>query len=210
MSASFDRLLRSSRLAMAATSADAFIVDRSIRLTRPDRDELRGKVQKSRPLKGGGPAQKLAGKLAKRLKTRPPPRTGKFSTAAAVQASFDPRQRAVVNIHYFNHSGGGGAGLKAHGKYIARDAAGRDALTAEPDEASPSDDRPGKARAHADYLERGGARGAFYDGTHDGVDGAASNNDRVIYRPFACHTPACDVASIAANQRGSNAIGTPG
>jgi hypothetical protein len=39
---------------------------------------------------------------------------------------FDARQRAVVKIHYFNHGGDGGAALKAHARYVARDAAGRD------------------------------------------------------------------------------------
>ena len=37
---SFDRLLKSSRLAMLMTTNDALIVDRSIRLTRPDHERV--------------------------------------------------------------------------------------------------------------------------------------------------------------------------
>ena len=37
---SFDRLLKSSRLAMPMTTNDALIVDRSIRLTRPDHERV--------------------------------------------------------------------------------------------------------------------------------------------------------------------------
>ncbi|MBY0421228.1 MAG: hypothetical protein K2Q06_02915, partial [Parvularculaceae bacterium] len=41
---------------------------------------------------------------------------------------FDARQRVVVKVHYFSHAGGGGGALKAHARYVARDAAGRDDL----------------------------------------------------------------------------------
>src|SRR5262249_4079659 len=34
--------------------------------------------------------------------------------------SYDPRQRAIVKIHFFGHGGGGGAALKAHGRYLQR------------------------------------------------------------------------------------------
>jgi hypothetical protein len=40
--------------------------------------------------------------------------------------AFDARQRAMVKMHYFNHAAGGGAALKAHTRYVARDTAARD------------------------------------------------------------------------------------
>jgi hypothetical protein len=174
MSASFDRLLKSSRLAMPAIGADQFIVDRSIRLTRPDREQIDGKVRKSGGSGGGsGSAQKLVDKLSKRLKTKPP-RSGKAlsDTSKVGSAGFDPRQRAVAKIHYFNHAGGGAAALKAHGKYVARDAARGGPSTLGMDDEN-VEEKPSTARAHADYLERGGQRGVFYDAAQQGVDGGA-------------------------------------
>ncbi len=53
-------------------------------------------------------------------------RHAREDAASADSLRFDARQRAVVKIHYFNHGGGGGAALKAHARYVARDAAGRD------------------------------------------------------------------------------------
>ena len=38
--------------------------------------------------------------------------------------TFDQRQRAVVKVHYFSNTGTGGAAMRAHGRYIARDGAG--------------------------------------------------------------------------------------
>jgi type IV secretory pathway VirD2 relaxase len=94
---------------------------------------------------------------------------------------FDARQRAVVKIHYFNHGGGGGAALKAHARYVARDAAGRDdseeALLS-PEEGAGRKDEIERGRAHADYLSRGpGVASPFYDATAEGVDGAARAAD---------------------------------
>jgi hypothetical protein len=41
---------------------------------------------------------------------------------AATHAS-DPRQRAIVKVHYYKHAGGGAAALGAHGAYIEREGA---------------------------------------------------------------------------------------
>lgn len=172
MSTSFDRLLKSSRLAMPAIGADQFIADRSIRLTRPDREQLNGKVSKSRASGGGSSgAQKLVNKLAKRLKTRAPRSAGKLKTGGG----FDARQRAVVKIHYFSHAGGGAAALRAHGKYIDRDATAHEgpSLSVADDEAVTPKDKSNTLQAHADYLERGGERGRFYDAAEDAIDGHA-------------------------------------
>jgi type IV secretory pathway VirD2 relaxase len=91
--------------------------------------------------------------------------------------SFDNRQRAIVKVHYFGHGGGGGAALKAHARYVARDAATRDGLPASqlPAEETPEATREAKARAHAAYLSREGQaeRSVFYDARAEGVDGAA-------------------------------------
>lgn len=171
---SFERLLKSSRLAMPSTLRDAFIVDRSIRLMRPDRERFEGKVQKSKggDGAGGGRAPGLAKKLNKRVKKK---KNDKKSKQAKKPGKFTPyfdtRQRAIAKIHYYNHAGGGAAALKAHGKYIARDAGHRELEVATPD----PPDREAKAassRAHADYLERHAHEG-FYDKASAGVDGAS-------------------------------------
>ena len=155
--------------------ADALVADRSIRLTRADRERLEGKVKKSRGGRGGSSGVgKLTKKLSERLKTKPPRPTklgGKVFGDRAME--FDRRQRAVVKIHYFNHAGGGAAGLKAHAKYIARDAATRDDLSvAAPSDGEERKDSHWQARAHADYLDRQG-RSPFYDAHGESIDGAA-------------------------------------
>lgn len=178
---SFERLLRSSRLAMPAPKRDAFIVDRSIRLTRPDRERLEGKVQKSRGIAGGGGEHGAQlNEFAKKLKRRLQKDKKQQSKSAKKRAKakpgaftpyFDKRQRAVAKIHYFNHSGGGGAALKTHGKYIARDAA-REVPETAPVENTDQVDARSQERAHADYLARKG-RGEFYGKDGTDVDGAA-------------------------------------
>ena len=177
MSTSFDRLLQSSFLATPVIGVDQVRVDRSIRMMRPDQDTLVGKVGKSKSRTGGsGAAQKLIDKLSKRLKTKSPRTQKRSSSASSSSAAFDPRQRAVAKIHYFKHAGGGAAALKAHGKYVARDAAARDGPSSqvEADEnAAETEKKPSAVRAHADYLERGGERGVFYDANQEAVDGGA-------------------------------------
>jgi len=157
----YERLVRSSRLAMEAIGKTEFVADRSIRMTRPDGERLVGKVKERRGATGGGAskAEKLVKQLSAKLKTKPPRKA--MGRGKKGIASFDRRQRAVVKIHFFSHSGGGGGALKAHAKYVERDATpARDGppLT---DRAQP-DQRESETRAHADYLERG-RRGVFYD-----------------------------------------------
>jgi type IV secretory pathway VirD2 relaxase len=169
-SLSFDRLLKSSQLAAPSMArADTFIADRSIGMLRPDRERLDGKVKKSRGGASGGGA--LTKALSKRLKTKPPRSSKAGRKRVSVGgADFDRRQRAIVKIHYFNHTRGGAAGLKAHAQYIAREAASRDdpPTALEPE----AGDTHGQTRAHANYLDRGG-QNPFYDADSDGVDGAA-------------------------------------
>lgn len=167
-----ERLIRASRLAMEAIAKTEFIADRSMRIARPDRERLEGKVKQRRASNAGGSgkAQKLAKQLSAKLKKKAP-RLAKAHGKAFKPAAFDRRQRAVVKIHYFSHAGAGGSSLKAHAKYVARDAA-RDGPPLEAG-AQPQPDKRDDARAQADYLEREGARGVFYDANGVGVDGAA-------------------------------------
>jgi len=138
-------------------------------------------VQKSCGIAGGGghhgdQLNEFANKLKRRLKKdkKQQSKSGKKcakTKPGAFTPYFDKRQRAVAKIHYFNHSGGGGAALKAHAKYIAKDAAreGPEMHAAEnTDQVNPVP----QERAHADYLQRKG-RGEFYDKDGLGVDGAA-------------------------------------
>jgi len=176
---SFNQLLKSSRVAMPAIGRDdAFIADRSIRIARPDRERLDGKIKMGRGKAGSGSARGL--KLGKQLDalSKTKPRRFKLTGARATLVKpmeFDQRQRAVVKVHYFNHAGGGAAGLKAHAKYVARDAATRDDLSKAAADVNVETDRPQdarQARAHAAYLDRPGAT-AFYDAGADGIDGAS-------------------------------------
>lgn len=183
--ASMDRLLKASRLASPATTrADAFVADRSIRLSRPDAEKLEGRLKSGRAqvgIGGGGGAAKVPD-LSRMLDRRAPMlRHAKGDAFDADGMRFDARQRAVVKIHYFNHGGGGGAALKAHARYVARDAAGREdgdeALLSSEDRAGREDEIE-RGRAHVDYLSRGpDAVSPFYDATAEGVDGAARAAD---------------------------------
>jgi type IV secretory pathway VirD2 relaxase len=91
---------------------------------------------------------------------------------------FDKRQRAVVKIHYFNHGGSGGAALRTHARYIARDAAGRstseDRTSDHEGDAPPEKGQEQQARTHARYLTgAAGERARFYDAENDQVNGGA-------------------------------------
>ncbi len=173
---SFDRLLRGSLLALPATREDSISADRSIRMTRADRDRLEGKIKggRSGASTGGGKRPGLSRKMDKRT---PMKRFGLSEKSGAHAAmAFDGRQRAIVKVHYFNHAGGGGAALKSHARYIARDAATRDDLSAPHVPAEEKQEtREAKAPAHAHYLSREGQaeHTVFYDAHGQGVDGAS-------------------------------------
>ncbi len=167
----FERLVRSSRFAMDAISKMEFVADRSIRMARPDGERLDGKVKERRSASGGGSskAQKLVKQLSAKLKKKPPRKAiGRGKNGIA---SFDRRQRAVVKIHYFSHAGGGGGALKAHAKYVERDASTARDGPSLADRVQP-DQRESETRAHADYLERDG-RGVFYDAEGIAQDAAS-------------------------------------
>lgn len=173
---SFDRLLRGSLLALPATREDSISADRSIRMTRADRDRLEGKIKggRSQASAGSGKRPGLSHKMDKRTPMRRFGLGAEKSSAHAAMA-FDSRQRAIVKVHYFSHAAGGGTALKAHARYVARDAATRDDLSAARLPEEKPDTREAKARAHAHYLSREGSaqRSVFYDATAEGVDGGA-------------------------------------
>lgn len=162
---SFERLLKTFRIATLGSIHDALIADRSIRLTRPDSERLEGKVGKSRCVQDN--ASGLAKKLSKRLKRRRPVGDGARLSAHHV----DARQRAVAKIHYFNHAGGGAAALKAHGKYISRDGARGEAQERgiDGDEAPARGDRHNREPQEDD---RNNPSTVFYDKNASGIDGA--------------------------------------
>ncbi len=171
-SASFDQNLRSSQFASSAKSDDVR-ADRSINITRPDRDRLAGKVKGGRA-KTGGSSGGLSLMFEQRARRAPSSRMSKNGVSGA---GFDQRQRAVVKVHYFNHAGGGGASLKAHARYVARDAATRDdpfnleqAPIGSPETRH---DAEQQAKSHATYLSRSDGARLFYDSAADGLDGAA-------------------------------------
>jgi hypothetical protein len=107
---------------------------------------------------GEGPASAgLGGRLAARFKgSKPRPLGTRSANPDGGGDAADPRQRAIVKIHYYKHAGGGGAALRAHGGYIEREGA---KLVQESD-------------PHADYLSRDGRHG-FYGPEQNGIDGRA-------------------------------------
>jgi type IV secretory pathway VirD2 relaxase len=172
---SFDRLLRGSLLALPATREDSISADRSIRMTRADRDRLEGKIKGGGPPASGGGGKRPG--LSRKMDKRTPMKRFGMSvekSGAHATMAFDSRQRAIVKVHYFGHAAGGGAALKAHARYVARDAATRDDLSATHLSEEKQETREAKARAHSDYLSRVGSpeRTVFYDAHAEGVDGA--------------------------------------
>lgn len=167
---SFDALFNGGALARDSIPTPEPSVHRASRLDRPlDRDELRGKIDRPKRSDGGGPS--LSGRLDRRLGVA---RRFGFRAARAPNGDdFDPRQRAVVKLHFFGHGGGGGAALLAHGRYVARDAATRDRQSLETARGDEGDGKDREARSHLHYLSRHDRSARFYDGLGDEVDGLA-------------------------------------
>ncbi len=168
---SFDRLLRSSRLAMPLTDRDNFRVDRSIRLTRPDSDRLEGKINggRAKASAGGAKPPSLSRRMDKHTAIH---RAGAGADMRGTHAPmrFDARQRAVVKVHYFGHAGGGATALKKHVRYVAREAATRDDLSAH----LSGDDKERQEREPGEASKRDRpARGVFYDAQGEGLDAIA-------------------------------------
>lgn len=168
---SFDRLLRGSHLALPLMREESISADRSIRMMRADRDRLEGKIKGGRAKAGGGAAKppRLSRMMDKRIAlTRAGAGIGPHGARAPMR--FDTRQCAVVKVHYFGHADGGDIALKKHVRYIARDAAARDNLSAL------AQDRDEEAKVlEGDAAPRKGekARCGLYDAQGEGVDGIA-------------------------------------
>lgn len=177
---SFNRLFAAAAFGRDAGADPGLRAHRALRFVSPiDRDELTGKVQRSRGAQdggsgGGGGAPNFSKQLDTRLGLSR--RFGGRSVGASAGGAFDARQRAVVKVHYFGHGGGGAAALRAHARYVAREAASRGDDAADGKLMAPAHegrDEEERARAHARYLTRDGSseRTVFYDATSDGVDG---------------------------------------
>ncbi|MDP1555628.1 MAG: hypothetical protein Q8L84_09225 [Hyphomonas sp.] len=165
---SLDQLLAASMLASKANRGDTFGMRGQRQLSRSDKEVLEGEIGRGRRAgQGGGSGARLSSGRAGRAGE-----AGRHGGGQGAGPGTDMRQQAVIKIHYFNHSGGGGGALAAHARYVARDAArpeDREAPLSGEREAAQSE-----ARAHADYLARGEQeRRAFYDRDHEGVDGGA-------------------------------------
>jgi len=141
---------------------------------RPDasRDDDEGDFNVPRGAGGGGRARGgsatgngMSARLAARMKGAPRAQSGraKVKASGGVSHAADPRQRVIVKAHFYRHAGGGGAALRAHGRYVEREGAER--------REEWGGDAP-EGQAQADYLSRKGEHG-FYDAQGDGVDGRA-------------------------------------
>ena len=136
-----------------------------------DAESLKGRIEgRGRKTAGGGSKPSLSSALQKRTGNVRKLKQGRFGKFA-----FDTRQRAVVKVHYFSHGGGGATALRAHTRYVARDAAARPIeLPAEQDNATRAGEpsaAEARAQAHARYLERGAELSVFYDALQEGVNG---------------------------------------
>ncbi len=165
--ASLSRMLSGGPFTKDATGLPDLRVERAIRIDRAPREMLEGRIEKRRPLKRAK-IPKLSNRLAKRLAVKS--HFGFSDSGGGAGFVYDPRQRAVVKIHYFNHADGGGGALQRHAAYVARDAIERRERAGDP-----SPEHQPETEAHTRYLSREdkGRAIPFYDTRSDQVDGAA-------------------------------------
>lgn len=164
---------RASKLLRDAMSKDALRPGSQLRIARPlDAESLIGRHEASARL--GASASGLSSRLHKRIGSARRLARAFFSNRPARGGfSFDARQRAVVKIHYFAHAKGGGAALRQHARYIARDSAARAQLhpgVQLKDETGRdgAEDRTTGDRGQPARQEHW----VFYDGSRDSVSGA--------------------------------------
>lgn len=164
--ASLSRMLSSGPFTKDAIALPDLRAERTIRFDRPPREMLEGRVEKRRSLKRAK-VPKLSNRLAKRLAVKS--HFGFSNSGGGTGFVYDPRQRAVVKIHYFNHAGGGGGALQRHAAYVAREAKPREErdrdLAPEPQT---------ETQAHTRQLSREdkGPAVPFYDAHSGQVEGA--------------------------------------
>ncbi|MBY0565722.1 MAG: hypothetical protein K2P70_00290 [Hyphomonadaceae bacterium] len=168
---SINRLFRAGKLKREMFGAEVFRPGKSLGVTRAlNADILEGKRDGRAKSSGGATRAGYGKKLASLIGSSR--NVARSTSSRGAHGAFDPRQRAIVKIHYFSHARGGGAALRAHARYVARDAAARASKPADTLEAEPSTpEAESKARAHTRYLEREGAGSVFYDAAVDAVDG---------------------------------------
>lgn len=167
---SINRLFRAGKLKRDMFGAEVFRPGKSLNITRAlNADIIEGRHD-GRAKSSGGVMRAGYGKKLHSL-VGPSRKLAMRTSPQGAHAGFDPRQRAIVKIHYFSHAGGGGAALRAHARYVARDAAARASNTSnEEGLAASTDQADSKTRAHNKYLER--TEGSvFYDATVTGLDG---------------------------------------
>ena len=157
---------RFSKLLRDAARGDVFAPGAPLRFARSlDAESLKGRHDgRAKKVAGGSPKSALSSQLQARLG-----RSSKLGRQSGKRAGFvyDPRQRAVVKVHYFSHGGAGGGALKAHVRYVARDAAVRGREPAhEPEAERDGADRRDRPREQDRTLS------VFYDALESGVDGA--------------------------------------
>lgn len=162
-------LFRASKLLRDAMRRDVIAPGSRLRIARPlDAESLVGRHEGSRRARSFGNAQSLSAQLQKRIGSSRALARGLHGKRGGF--SYDPRQRAVVKIHYFGHAGRGAAALSKHVKYIGRDAAVRgraleQALTDEIE--AHADAKRAKPTPNRERPELW----TFYDATHDSLSG---------------------------------------
>lgn len=168
---SINRLFRAGKLRRDMFGAEVFRPGKSLGVTRAlNADILEGKRDGRGKSSGGATRAGYGKKLASLIGSSR--NVAKSTSSQGAHAGFDPRQRAIVKIHYFSHAGGGGAALRAHARYVARDAAARASrLSDTPEDEPATPEAESKVRAHTRYLEREEAGSVFYDAAVDAVDG---------------------------------------
>jgi hypothetical protein len=162
---------RFSKLLRDAMRGETFSPGSRLRIARPiDAESLTGRHE-GRGRKSAGATPALSSQLQQRIGSS---RKTAKRLGGAGKFKFDPRQRAIVKVHYFGHGGGGGAALGAHARYVARDAAAKaPSQLLQGEEAPRERDAEAPANAHARYLQRGAERSVFYDALDDSVDGGS-------------------------------------
>ncbi len=204
----FSKLLRS--------GGEVFAPGAPLRFSRPlDADSLKGRHE-GRARKTNGGVAKPALSAALQQRTDRAARLGKI--ASARRHPFDPRQRAIVKLHYFSHGGGGAAALRAHARYVARDAAMRgpelDFSEREPDHETTEP----SLEPHDRPLDRREAMSIFYDASGNDLDGAAcvarwAKQDRRHFRLILSAENGARLAELrsytrAVMRRAEQALGT--
>ena len=118
---------RTSKLLRGALAQDVITPGSRLRISRPlDAESLIGRHEGVARAKSGASSSSLSASLQKRIgSSRALAKALARKRAPHTPFTFDGRQRAVVKLHYFAHAKGGGAALKAHARYIARDSASR-------------------------------------------------------------------------------------